>query len=201
VGRAVTVRFLLRRAGKVTFLIQGPLPSCNAVRRLKVAGKPGMNRLQLTWRSGGKALRQGLYRVSALGQTAPKVIVGIRIRKGRRIAPVPTHMLPAGWCVPRYSFLPGVLTGDVYTTVSSHGPSAPPPSAKAPVVGGVEAARADVRPLRIGPAKLALQAVRATAGSDGTFLKWIAVAIVGLVALSVPFVLLVAAWRDLVRHA
>jgi hypothetical protein len=201
VRHVVVVGFILRRPAKLTFVIQGPEPSCQAVRRLRFKGHRGMNRLRLTNRPGGRALRRGLYRVVAQGQSPAKVI-GIRIRKDGRIVPVKTRMLPAGWCVVRYSSLPSAT---IDLASSSARPAAFAPASQtagtSPAAGGVKAKRAELRPLRIGPAKLALGAVSATTPGDGSLFRWLAIAVVGFLAVSFPAVLLAAAWRDLTRKA
>jgi hypothetical protein len=194
---------MLRGAAKLTFEIQGPAPSCDTVRRLAVKGHRGVNRLQITSRPGGRPLLEGVYRVVAKGQPPAKA-VGIRVRKDGRIVPVKTSMLPAGWCVPRYAaFVSTVI--DVLSSSALARPAAIPPAARAvqttPVKGEVRAARAESRPLQIGPAKLALGVVKATTSGDGNLFRWFAIAIVGFLALSFPAVLVAAAWRDLTRRS
>lgn len=160
-----------------------------------------MNRLRITNRPGGKPLRQGVYRVVAQGQS-PARVVGVRIRKDGRIVPVKTSVLPAGWCVARYSALPSTIL-DATPSSPSARPAAFAPTAPAAeetrITGGVHAARAELRSLQIGPAKLALGVVKATT-SSGALLRWFAIGIVGFLALSFPAVLVVAAWRDLAKR-
>lgn len=193
---------MLRGPTKVEFLIQGPAPSCQAVRRLTVKGHRGMNRLRITNRPGGKPLRQGVYRVVAQGQS-PARVVGVRIRKDGRIVPVKTSLLPAGWCVARYSALPSTVVDDATSSSPSARPAAFAPTGSAAeetrITGGVHAARAELRSLQIGPAKVALGVVKATT-SSGALLRWFAIGIVGFLALSFPAVLVVAAWRDLAKR-
>jgi hypothetical protein len=198
----VTIGFVLRRPAKLTFAIEGPAPSCRAVRWLQIQGKRGVNRLRITNRPGGRQLRQGIYRVVARGPVRQGSIVGFRIRKNGRIEPVKASALPAGWCARRSTaavtaktavgvVLAGLLPGLFKPTLT--------PPAEALVAGGVKAARAESRPIRIGPARLALGAVKATAGG-GTLFRWFAIAVVGFLALSFPTVVLAAAWRDLIRR-
>lgn len=198
---AVTLSFVLRRPAKLTFVIQGPAPSCDTVRKLAVKGHRGMNRLQISSRAGGRPLPEGIYRVLAKGQPPAKAL-GLRVRKDGRIVPVKTEMLPAGWCVARYAAF--VLTViDVLTSNPIARPPAFAPPARAvpktPLKGEVRAARAESRPLQIGPAKLALGVVKATTSGDGNLFRWFAIAIVGFLALSFPAVLVAAAWRDVTR--
>jgi hypothetical protein len=200
VRHAVTVRFMLRGPAKLTFVIQGPAPSCDTVRKLAVKGHRGINRLQISSRVGGRPLHEGIYRVVAKGQPPAKVL-GLRVRKDGRIVPVKTEMLPAGWCVARYAaFVSTVI--DVLTSIARPPAFAPPARAvpNTPLKGEVRAARAESRPLQIGPAKLALGVVKATTSGDGNLFRWFAIAIVGFLALSFPAVLVAAAWRDLMRR-
>lgn len=197
------MRFVLRRAAKLTFEIRGPAPSCDTVRRLTVKGHRGVNRLQITSRPGGRPLLEGVYRVVAKGQPPAKA-VGLRVRKDGRIVPVKTSMLPAGWCVASYAaFVSTVI--DVLSSSAIARPAAIPPAARAvqktPLKGGVRGARAESRPLQIGPAKLALGVVKATTSGDGHLFRWFAIAIVGFLALSFPAVLVAAAWRDVTRRS
>jgi hypothetical protein len=190
---------MLRGPAKLTFVIQGPAPSCDTVRSLAFKGHRGINRLRITRRLGGRPLSEGIYRVFAKGQP-PANVVAVRVRKDGRIVPVKTSMLPAGWCVARAA----ALVSAVIDALASS-PIARPPAGASPtravkptqLKGGVRAARAESRPLQIGPAKLALGVVKATTSGDGNLFRWFAIAIVGFLALSFPAVLVAAAWRDL----
>lgn len=202
VRHVVTLGFILRGPAKVMFEIQGPAPSCEAVRRLAVKGHRGMNRLRITSRPGGKPLRQGVYRVVVQGKSPAKVI-GVRVRKDGRIVPVKTSALPAGWCVARYSALSSTPF-DVTPSSPSARPAAFAPASPAVertrITGGVHAARAELRSFQVGPAKVALGVVRATASGGGQLLRWFAIGVVGFLALSFPAVLVAATWRDLTRR-
>jgi hypothetical protein len=162
--------------------------------------------VRLTGRSGRKPLRIGLYRVFAEGALPAKVL-GVRVGKNGRIVPVKAALRPARWCVARTSS-PLVAAG-----VSSGTPASLAPFAQALATSGgwpassgtaTEAAKGGVAAAhaarRIGPAKLAVGAIKAASG-DGMLFRWLAIAVVAFLALSVPGVLVAAAWRDLVHRA
>lgn len=187
--------------------MQGPSPSCKAVKRIRVQGTRGVNRFRLTARSGRKPLRIGLYRVFAEG-TSPAKVLGVRIGKNGRMVPVKGGLMPARWCVARSSSplvagvglssgTPASFAPFAQALVTRGGWPASSGTATEAAKGGVAAAHAA---RRIGPAKLAVGAITAASG-DGALFRWLAIAVVAFLALSVPGVLVAAAWRDLVHRA
>jgi hypothetical protein len=93
----IVLQFLLPRRAQVTFLVQGPAPSCATARRLAVRGHRGLNRLRITGTARGRVMRPGIYRIVPQTARRTDAVVARVVRRGGIVA-VPVAQVPRNWC-------------------------------------------------------------------------------------------------------
>jgi hypothetical protein len=94
--RVVQLRFVLDRAGRVTFVLFGPAPGCAVAGRFAVAGRRGANVVRFTGRIHKRLLPPGVYAIAPRVGGGPTSVPGpsavavrVDVRGARPVARLP----------------------------------------------------------------------------------------------------------------
>jgi hypothetical protein len=202
-GRApsVAVRFVLKRKARITFVLQGPGPTCRTAALLRVKGHRGVNEVRLTATVRRKKLAAGTYRLAPRLPARGKSL-GIYVTKTGQVVPLrkPPREPQCAQTVASVG-LPFFFTN---TPIAGANPATPAPAAgvAGAKIGGTSGGRVALprTPTGIRGDKIAKSGL-VFDQSPTSVLRFLSIVIGVLLALTIPVVFVAAAWRDLHRSS